>query len=460
MTVRPFCTVVVALLLSLPAASGASDVGTRDSYVRQWTLDRERDDAAAYRVTLTPAVYETIHRADARDLQVFNAAGEAIPTGLVTPAETTTEAAAQSSLPWFELPLEQTTRQTDLSLLSRTGDGGQILQIETRHGTPGTAGVALLIDASALERPIERLRFVWHGAQSSLDLGYRLEGSDDLRDWQTIDARVQLVDLQRDGRRLVRNEVEVSTAHRYLRLVPLQPRPGPIFDTVIATQAQTATPAPREWLALEGRVAEGLEGIWFEYTLPGRYPIDQVDVDASTSNAIGTWTLRVRDGETDAWRTLIDQWTVWQVQDGDERSRSAPLVLRNVNRQRIWRLQATDPGTSRAAPTLRLGYRAERVAFVAQGDAPYALAAGSARSERVDSPIFTLLEAQREQHGDDWTPAGARLGAIEVLAGDAALQPAPDAIDWTRWLLWLLLGGAAAFVGFLAVSLLRRTPQA
>lgn len=94
--------------------------------------------------------------------------------------------------------------------------------------------------------------------------------------------------------------------------------------------------------------------------------------------------------------------------------------------------------------------------FLAQGQPPYALVAGSARAQRTDAPLGAMLQALRRERGARWQPAQARLAAqAQPLAGDAALQPAAAPRDWKRWLLWGLLVGGALLVGGFAVSLLR-----
>ena len=125
-------------------------------------------------------------------------------------------------------------------------------------------------------------------------------------------------------------------------------------------------------------------------------------------------------------------------------------------RDRQWRLQARSDG-AQDAPVLRLGYRPEVVLFLAEGQPPFALLAGSARAARPATPLPQLIDTLRAARGKDWQPAVATLGQREELAGAAALRPGTP-IDWKRWLLWaLLLGGALLVAGF-AASLLRKRP--
>lgn len=91
--------------------------------------------------------------------------------------------------------------------------------------------------------------------------------------------------------------------------------------------------------------------------------------------------------------------------------------------------------------------------FLAQGAAPYSLAAGSVRATRREAPLQPMVDAMREQRGAAWQPASAKLGPPQDLAGAAALAPQRD---WKRWLLWgVLVLGALVVAGF-AASLLRK----
>ena len=96
--------------------------------------------------------------------------------------------------------------------------------------------------------------------------------------------------------------------------------------------------------------------------------------------------------------------------------------------------------------------------FLAQGEPPYALAAGSANAVRAEAPIPALVDALRKQRGPGWQPAPAYLAeAAEELSGDRALQR-QRTVDWKSLLLWGLLVGGAVLVAALGLSLLRQRP--
>jgi Protein of unknown function (DUF3999) len=121
-----------------------------------------------------------------------------------------------------------------------------------------------------------------------------------------------------------------------------------------------------------------------------------------------------------------------------------------------WRVEFATP--LEHAPVLSVAYLPDRFVFLAQGDGPYRLVAGSARVRRGDYPIDAALASLRVSAGNDWQPPLAALGARATLQGDSALvapPPAEPQRDWKSWLLWAVLIGAAALVGGLALSLLR-----
>jgi hypothetical protein len=124
-------------------------------------------------------------------------------------------------------------------------------------------------------------------------------------------------------------------------------------------------------------------------------------------------------------------------------------------RARDWRVESPTPLDH--APKLSVGYQPDRFVFLAQGEGPYRLVAGSASARRGDYPVDAALASLRASHGHDWQPPLAALGARTTLKGDSALVAAvvEQPCDWKTWLLWAVLVGAAALIGGLALSLLK-----
>lgn len=438
----------LGVLLTWPALALAGD--HEADWMREWPLALD-EGRAAYQLELTPAIYRSIQASDLSDLQVFDARGAAVPT-LVRPAETEAAAAGDpQAVPWFPLPVPEAPAGR-WELIGETDAQGRLQRIETRGlEAPSEArqGGAALVDLSDVEGPVMALELAWDAAALPVDSAYRVEASDDLERWRTVLPRGRLLELTHQGERIVRRRLPLGgISASYLRLRPVAGEPAVTLTGIGVVPAPERPEAPREWRVLSGeRQADGS----LHYRLEGRFPVDVVDVEWVGT---GHWTLWSREGEEDAWRRRTGPWVGYRLDDAAGELRSPPQPLPGPVRDRGWRLIAGQAMTGEP-PRLRLGYRPERVVFLAQGEPPYRLAAGSARARREEAPVDPVLASLRDRHGKAWRPSPASAGEVRELAGDQALRPERD---WTTWLLWAVLVGGAALVAGLALTLLRRTP--
>lgn len=443
------------VLLAMPLVALAA--GLRDDYASQWPLALQSADAGAYRVVLDRDVYRQLQSPQLQDLVVANAAGEPVATAVFPPDAPMASAPPQVALPWFPLPAESAAARQDIAAISEVSSDGSLRRVELRGpaGEPGDHGFVL--DASRVHAPIRALRFAWSDADA-FDRGYRLEASDDLRQWREVAADARLVQLRNADRAVSERRVALPDVQaRYLRLVPTTRQPTALALVGVEAELAGIANAPAlQWETLAGRRSDGRDGVAFEYTLQGRFPIEAVDV-ALPDNSTRGWTLQGRDDASSPWQAVAPAWIGYRIDENGKANASPPQALDRIVRAREWRLRPREPFAG-APPSLRLGYRPEVVVFLAEGAPPFALLAGSARASRAASPLPQLVEALRAQRGRDWQPSMATLGAQATLAGDAALQPVPAKPDWKRWLLWGLLVAGALLVAAFALSLLRGKP--
>lgn len=446
---------LVAGSVLLPAALLAA--GPAD-FAKQWPLQLGNPQAGAFRVVLTPQVYRAAHSPSLRDVAVFNNEGDPVPASLFAAAPAKAGDERLQALAWFPLPAGAAARSTNIAVISERNADGSVRRVETRvaggDAPSSVASNAWLVDASAIRAPIVALELDW-AAVDGLDATYRVEGSDDLQAWRSLQAGAQLLDLSRDGQRLQKRRLPLSGHARYLRLSPVQPDAVLPLASVRAVLPGATAASDWQWLRLQGNAAtvEGVDG--FEFELAGRFPVSRVDVEMR-GDAAGEWTLYSRDDTTKAtpWRHRAGPWVDFQV-GADGASDAQPLD--GVVRDRYWRLVPKTPVSE--PPVLALAYRPESIVFIAQGSAPWALAAGSARATRADAPVPQLIDTLRAQRGPDWQPASATPGAEQALSGDAAYRPAPVQRDWKSWLLWGVLLAGVLVVTWFALGLLRK-PQA
>ena len=290
-----------------------------------------------------------------------------------------------------------------------------------------------------------------------MDQSIQVTASDDLKNWRTVQDGGRLVELQNNGERIFKNRIDLDPVKaKYLRLVSLRREQRGLRISGVRAELvpPTATQA-WQWEEIKGeRVVEKDGGEVFVYRIDGRFPFQRADV-LLPGNSSNEWILKSRDSEEAEWQHATAPWMAFQVEGGGSASRSPPQSLDGVNRDRYWRLLPKQ-AVQGEVPVLKLGYRPEVVVFLAQGNAPYALVAGSARAQRVDAPLPQLVDALRAQRGASWQPATATLGEGVALAGEQALVPAPVERDWKAWLLWALLIGGALIVAGFAFSLLKK----
>lgn len=442
-------------LLVAPAAAHAQE--HRQQYVEQWPLSLSSAQSGAYRITLEPQIYRRAWSPRLADVQVYNAAGQALPSALLAPDQPLAQPPVQRELPWFVLPPLDARSRNDLQLLTERDSDGRVRRVEARLGASGgtAQSAGWLIDASVLgQQPLAAVVLDWETPGQPLQATVQVDASDDLRSWQQVDAQLPLVDLQRAGKRLLQRRIGVDRSVRYLRVLPNQGQTLPVLRGVLAELPPAAATIPWEWVALQP-VTQGSGS--FEFTLDGRYPVSRLDV-STRENSLVQWTAFSRDDPAADWQRRTAPWVAYQLQAGTgSRQQSAPQSLSGMTRDRYWKLVA-DPATTPAVPVLRVGYQPEVLVFLSQGAAPYALAVGSATAVRQEAPVGVLIEDLRQRNGPAWQPTLARFeGPAEPLAGDAALQVPRD---WKRWLLWALLVLGVLVVGWLALSVLRQTPAA
>lgn len=437
-----------ALLLMVPMLAQARDV--RQDYRQQWPLQVTGSDAGLYQVTLNAAVYRTAHDAALRDVTAIDAHGQELPTAWLPMDAAPAAAVRRQRLPLFALPAGAAPASGDLQLIAERDASGAVRRLEGRFATGAVAaghGVSWLIDASALRDRPRALLLDWEG-DTPVQAQVRVEGSDDLRDWRVLASNATVMALDNQAQRLQQRRIALDDGARYLRLV-IASGELPALHVVEAELDGIAMSTPPQWLDLPGTAKDAA----LVYALPGRFPIGQLDVGGNHAEAV-EWIVASRDTDDAPWLQRAGPWLAYRLGQGATAA-SPPQLLSAPVRDRQWRLVAAQ-GHSSAVPMLRVGYQPERLMFLAQGQPPYALVAGSARAQRTDAPLGAMLQALRRERGAQWQPAQARLAAqAQPLAGEAALQPAATPRDWKRWLLWGLLVGGALLVGGFAVSLLR-----
>lgn len=415
---------------------------------------------SAWRVDLTPDVYRWVQDSRLRDIEIFNAAGHPVPMGVVVREPTTAAHEAHAVLPAFEVPATvNASAASDLRLVIDRDTDGRLRRIDAgEQKPPAQLARDWILDASGFDHAIDTLSLTWNQPRTGIVARFSIEASDDLEHWRAAGSGTVLT-LEQDGASIDRRVLPLKGVRaRYLRLHRTDDG-APLTDlrAGVSSVEHTSELPALEWIdaphvASSEPAPAGVTR--FEYALPAPLPIDMARIGLASDNALAkVWLYaRLADVPGTSWVRTAPQ-TAFRLRAGDEVLRNDDLAIHLTLRADAFRIESTNAIAE--APELKLGYRPDRIVFLAEGAGPYVLAAGSIRAFRADFPLDAALSTLRSNLGKDWQPPAATLGAAKVSAGEAILKTAPPPVSWRQWLLWAVLVGGALLIAGLAISLLR-----
>ena len=450
-----------ALLLGCSMACAHANTPADYAYAFPLELDSAAEQGSAWRVDLTPAVYAFAQDPALGDVEIFNAAGRPVPLARWMAPATSTSTVHSALLPALALPTSMASESDDLHLVIDRDASGRLRRIDTRERATATAPVTAqardwLLDASAFERPMQRIVLNWSAPSSGVVARFAVAASDDLQQWRDVGSASVLA-LQREGAQLERRDIALDGVRaKYIRLHRLDDGPE-LID--LGAQAQSTerigTAPPRAWLDIAPAEADAAarKPLQLDYALPAALPVDTIRIRLVAGDTLAPLVLRVRSPGHE-WRELA-RVDAFRLRVGDEMIENEDIRLSVPVRMGELRIESsaalTDP------PRVTLGYHAESFVFIAEGEAPYLLAVGSAQARHADYPVEIALAGVRAKLGQDWQPPQVRLGDMRESAGASALHAPTPPTPWRRWLLWGVLAIGAAAVGGIALSLLRST---
>lgn len=445
----------LSCLLALFAAHGAAAI-TPDDFVSTFPIETGAASAPAWRVELTPEASAWLQGDSLRDVAVFDANGQPVPSALAETRAPSVTRERRIALPLLALPATVARSDDDLRLVIERDDAGRLRRLDA--GAPVAAPSARvnewLIDAGSVPQPIDGFRLDWNAPAAGVSARFSVAASDDLHHWRPL-GEAGVVSLQQGDLRIDRRDLDVAPARAaYFRLHRLDDGVALEHLSVQARVVDSTQREPgRQWLVANAQRIEAPDGTAaFEYALPAALPIDRARIELAGDNAVRALILSVPAGEAKSPPRVLAHVDAYRLRVGNEVLQNDDLVLATA-RERRFRLESRTPLAD--PPTLALGYRPDALVFLAEGPAPYALAVGSRAARRPDYPLAAALATLRGRFGNDWQPPLATLGKGQPAGGNAVLEPPPAPLPWRQWLLWGVLVGGAALVGGLALSLLR-----
>ncbi len=415
-------------------------------------------DSAAWRVELPIEAYAWSQDEALRDVAVFDADGRAVAVAEWTPASTTTVGGQHARIVPLALPSTPATAGADdLRLLVERDGEGRLRLGATQAASTKASARAWLLDVGAFADGIDALHLAWTQPSEGVFARFAVDAGDDLQAWRTLRADAAIALLEQSDTRIERRTIGLDGQNaRYLRLRRLDE--GAALDGLTIDVERIARSTLRReavrWLpaeALAGTVAT--DG--FAYRLPARVPVESLRLalagDNSASELVVSSESGARDGRPS--RDPLLRFTAYRLRAGDEVLDQGDVAVPRT--RRVDRLHLGSNRPLAAAPAMQVGWRPATWVFLAEGRAPYMLAAGHAVALREATSLATPLAVLRARFGNDWQPPLATPGSLRMAAGKAALEPVPAPVSWRRILLWVVLGGGAVLVAGIALALLR-----
>ena len=411
-------------------------------------------EAPLYRARLPLAIYRSVTRSDLGDLRVFNAGGALVPHELWSAPDEEEVEVREMEARVFPLPEATPEELSAIRIQIESGAESASVWLAPGAAPRGVAAYLLeLPDWGSIDSfyVVERLVLHWDEPREGFVRRLRVEESTDLSSWTTLTSAV-VADLRRDGERLLRNELRLSSkVARYLRLSSDE---GPLPMTLGRVTLQLSSETERVetvWLDIQGLRSEE-EGLLFE--TPGPVLVEEVEILPSEMN---TWTEVQLFSRPDAKAPWVRRAasSVYRFEVEREELAETRLDARGTRDRHFW--IATDKargGFGGSLPVVRVGYRPDDVVFVARGEHPFEIAFGS----RGIGPPPRASESLRALASSDdarLVPSTElALGEPQTLAGERALS-APLVPDWKRFVLWGVLGAASLALLLTARAALR-----
>ena len=442
----------------------AADLPGRDGYAYGFPLATQGDDEF-FELEIPLDVYRSVTDPALRDVGVYNAGGQPVPR-LVERPDADTEG-IEEEIPLGLIPLwgEQAEQSEQLRLLLLQGTDSTRLELDTERATEQAVERNLtgyLVDARELEHTLQALALTWPPLPEGFIGTVRLDTSDDLQHWRHVGSSA-LADLQFQETRIEQNRLKlVRKISDFLRISWRDMPDAWRLSTVSGIYTGESPAAPRAWLELdpaapaEDESAETAGETLFD--AGGYPPVDRVNLLLPEGNVVVRASVYYRQNDGDNWRLAVNGLFYNLSRQGS--ALQSPALAVDFGRAGLvragqWKVRI-ESGVTAGPVRLQLGWRPDRLLFLAQGAPPFELVSGRAQDalqrfpqETVlgDSSIFKMLRESGE--------AGeAALGARAVIAGQAGLEIS-ETVSLRVILVWAGLIAAIAVVGWLVYSLLR-----
>lgn len=445
-----------AMIFSAPVMSqqAAGEPAEMKDYAWGFPIQLE-GDSSFYSVRLPLAVNQSVGDPQLRDAGVYNGQGRPVPRVFAPARDGFEEHELRRWLPILPLFANELDENEIVEfLLSRNGDQTtwQFRLDGASKQPPEKKLTAYIVDTRKLDDAIEALDLEWTSAGDGFIGEVTVEASDDLRKWRFVGSAA-IADLRENSSVVIQRRVKLDKLKEEFLRIRWEDLPDNWRLSGLDAVYKTSTArVAREPLRLDPTSVDPEDG-GLVFDIGAAPLIDRLQVLLTERNVVVGATIYSWSEPSGRWQRMING-TFHNVGRNDRTVVSEPVAIGPLRTSRLKVL--VERGQKDAPMQLEVGWRPDTLLFLAQGTAPYTLAAGRAEDLEQGFPqqrIFGVdaISVLAEKNGDSGT---ATLGARYALGGKMLRSDAP-AWNWSRFALWTGLALGVLFVGFMAFRILR-----
>jgi hypothetical protein len=472
------------LLLGCAAVLAAA----ADAPVYRYSAPIQTDSAAPFvLITLPVEALRRSARADLSDLRVIDTEGRRAPHAWLPAPSAAPASASYRELPHFALPApgsRERDQPADLEVIA----SGSNLVVRRRSGAPrGASGATAtsaavpgwlvdLGDPKAAPKDAPRpdaLQLRWPEGATSFTATYRLQASDDLRQWRGVGsgtvlalrgAQAQPISIEQDLILLGPH------AARFLRWYWDAPAEAPRIAAVRARTTAAAAAIERERADVRVAFTPEPAGAIGSNTPPpppgslfadlgGMLPLASLRLGFKQGTFVLPARVQVRERAAAPWHDVAGG-VFYRIEREGQVSAPPPLGLHGV-RARHLRI-VPDPRAGVPAATeaeLTVQVELPQLVFARQGTAPFRLQVGAvelqggAPADAGALPLATLVPGGAEERAKF---GRSTVGPFEESSAAAAQSERAERFTaWRPLVLWSVLVSGVALLGFMVWRLAR-----
>ncbi len=442
------------LLLPISIAAQSTDAPALSNYAWGFPVEAS-ENASFYSVDLPLEVNQSVTDPELRDAGVYNSDGDPVPR-MFEQIDDDRELIERSN-PLPTLPLyESADKRSDVDrlMIEREGDSTRFkFDLEDLLAPADDQRlVAYIVDTRPSDDYAVALDFVWAQMEPGFMGRVMVDGGNDLQEWSPVGSAV-VAYLREDSASIEQRRVRLRRGDYHFLRIRWEGFPDDWrLSQVMGVYADGAADAVRNHITLESTSVDRDDGGRI-FSLGGAPTVDKLRIVLPVPNTVVSARVFYWSEDRDHW-VEAGHHSFHHIIRNNHAVMSDALTI-NKARTSQFKVVITQ-GPPDVALQLEVGWRPDRLLFLAQGQAPFTLATGSANDALNQFPQHRMyadraLVTLAEKNGGVVT---ASLGPRYPLGGPERMV-ATRTINWRTVLLWFGLVMGVVFVGYMASKTIR-----